>query len=237
MNLRKRSSLPILVPALILLALGALLTPAAASALDRTVSASAEASLRVRSDTAKAGFAIAAERRSRGAALHAASSGLRRVLATLGRVPGVGSGDISTGRVSVETKRRGGKTRYRATERVAVVIHQPRQAGALVDGAVAAGATSVNGPFYFVADPDAAFAKVLGMAFDQAKAQAAILAAQAGATLGAVIAIDEGEGAFVAAEPEKAAGAGFLTNAPSPLPVRPGTSTVGAFVHVVFALQ
>jgi uncharacterized protein YggE len=116
------------------------------------------------------------------------------------------------------------------------VIHQPRKAGTLVDAAVAAGATSVNGPFYFVADPEAAFAKVLGMAFDQAKAQAATLAAQAGATLGAVISIDEGEGAFVAPE-EKSSGAGFLANAPSPLPVRPGASTVGAFVHVVFALQ
>jgi uncharacterized protein YggE len=231
MNLRKRSSLTTLTPILLLLALLALLAPAAASALDRTVSASAEASLRVRSDTAKAGFAVAAERRSRGAALHAASSGLRRVLATLDRVPGVGQGDVTTGRISVETTRQNGKTFYRATGRVAVVLHQPRKAGALVDAALAAGATRVSGPFYFVADPKAAFAKVLGMAFDRAKAQAAALAAQAGATLGEVISIDEGEGPYLASE--KASGAGFA----SPFPVRPGASTVSAYVHVVFALQ
>ncbi len=230
MNLRTRSSLPVLLIAFLLSL--ALLAPAVASALDRTVSASAEATLRVRSDTAKAGFTVAAERRSRGAALHAASSGLRRVLATIGRVPGVGAGDITTGRVSVESLRRDGKTRYRASERVAVVLHQPRRAGALVDAAVAAGATGVSGPVYFVADPEAAFAKVLGLAFDRAKAQAATLAAQAGATLGEVVSIDEGEGPSLLAE-EGSSGAGFN----SPVPVRPGTSTVQAYVHVVFALQ
>jgi uncharacterized protein YggE len=231
MNLRKRSSLPIVVPVLLLLALPSLLAPAAASALDRTVSASAEASLRVRSDTAKAGFAVTVERRSRGAALHAASSGLRRVLATLDRVPGVGPGDVTTGQVSIEATERNGRTRYRATERISVVLHQPRKAGALVDAALAAGATRVSGPFYFVAEPEAVFAKVLGLAFDRAKAQAAALAARAGATLGDVVSIDEGEGAVLASQ--EFSGAGLA----SPLPVRPGASTVSAYVHVVFALQ
>jgi uncharacterized protein YggE len=228
MNLRKPSALPALVIALLSVAL---LAPAAAYSLDRTVSAGAEASLRVRSDTAKAGFAVAAERRSRGAALDSASRGLRRVLAALDGVPGVGSGDVRTGRVSVEAIRRDGRTRYRATERIVVVLHQPRKAGVLVGAAVAAGATSVSGPVYFVADPDAAFAKVLGLAFDRAKARAATLAARAGAALGEVISIDEGEGPFLA--DEGSSGAGFK----SPVPVRPGASTVRSYVHVVFALQ
>jgi hypothetical protein len=46
-----------------------------------------------------------------------------------------------------------------------------------------------------------------------------------------VISIDEGERPFLA--DKELSGAGFA----SPLPVRPGTSTVSAYVHIVFALQ
>lgn len=230
MNLRKRSFLPVLVP-LLALAL-ALLAPVAARAAERTVSASAEATLLVRNDTARVGFQVAVERRARGNALGGASRRLRRVLAAVGEVPGVGAGDVTTGRISVEAVRREGKTRYRATERVFVVLHRPRQAGRLVDAAVDAGASGVSGPAYFVADPERAFAKALGAAFDRAKERAATLARQAGATLGTVISIDEGEGPTLLSD--ESAGGGSAKAAP---PVRPGTSTVTAFVHVVFAIE
>jgi uncharacterized protein YggE len=234
MNPRKRSSLTILLPAFLFLSL-ALLGPTLARAQDRTVSASAEASLQVPNDTAGVGFAVAVERRSRGAALGGASSELRGVLAAVGRVPGVGPGDVTTGPVSVDTVGRGGRTRFRATERVDVVLHAPRRAGALVGAALAAGASRVNGPFYFLADPETAFVKVLGLAFDRARARAAALAAHAGGALGAVISVDEGEGPVLAPAAD-----GFLAGeeAPkSPVPVKPGRSTVSAYVHVVFALQ
>jgi uncharacterized protein YggE len=230
MNLRTRSFLPILVPLFLI----ALLVPAAAQALERTVSASAEARLKVRNDTARTGFLVAVERRSRGAALEGASRRMRGVLAAVGHVPGVGAGDVSTGRVSVETVRHKGKTTYRATERVLVVLHQPKTAGVLVEAALAAGASGVNGPVYFVAEPERAFTKVLAAAFDRAKARAGTLAAQAGATLGPVLAIDEGEGPTFALEDEDTTSKGFAGAHP---PVRPGSSTVNAYVHVIFALQ
>lgn len=235
MNLRKRSSLPLLT---FLLATALLLVPvAAAGAVERTVSASAEATIKVPNDSAKLGFGVAAENRSRTVALRTASQRLRRVLAAINRFPGVSAGEISTGRVAVEEVRRNGMRRFRASERVGVVLHDPKRAGALIDAGVAAGAVNVSGPNYFVGDTEAAFTKALAKAFGLAKARAQTLASQAGATLGNVISIDEGEGlSFGYLESgAKDAGAGDAVESPSP--VRPGASTVTAYVHATFALQ
>jgi uncharacterized protein YggE len=77
---------------------------------------------------------------------------------------------------------------------------------------------------------------VLAAAFNRAKARATTLATQAGSTLGSVLAIDEGEGPTFALEDGNSKGyAGAHAGAPTP--VRPGSSTVTATVHVVFFLQ
>lgn len=231
MNLRK--SFP---PVLILLALGlALALPAAASALERTVSTSASATVKVRNDAAKISFSVVRERRSRGAALSAASQGLQTVIAAVKGFSGVDPAELETGRVSIR-KTRDGRL-YRATQGVSVVLHRPDAAGRLIDAAVRAGASGVGGPSYFVSDRQAAFAKALGAAFDKAKAQAGVLASRSGSSLGAVIAVDEGEGPAIIEDEiagEEASGAAPNKMAP---PTRPGRSTVTAFVHVVFALN
>jgi uncharacterized protein YggE len=241
---------PILL-ALLALAL-ACLAPAAAVAQERTVSATGEATLKVANDSAGLGFSVSLERRTRGAALRAVSAGLRRVIAAAKGTAGVGAGDVITGRVSVRRTHRGKRVAYRAGEGVSVVTHQPEKAGDLIEAAIGAGATGVSGPNFFVGDSEQAFGKALAAAFDKAKGQATILAAQAGATLGAAIAIDEGEGAefLPEASPELpyGSGAGCATDArngpagptscnAAPPPTKPGTSTVTATVHVVFALQ
>ena len=102
----------------------------------------------------------------------------------------------------------------------------------LVAAAVRAGATGVNGPNFFVGNPGAAYNSALTAAFDQARERAAALAARAGAALGPALSIEEGGGVATPEAPQaKSAPAG---EAP---PVKPGTSTVTATVHVVFALQ
>ena len=67
-----------------------------------------------------------------------------------------------------------------------------------------------------------------------------VLAAQAGANLGAALTIEEGAGAefigpreFAAAESESGAAKGVAEPTP---PTKPGTSTVKATVHVIFEL-
>jgi uncharacterized protein len=251
--MRTRPSLPIVVAALAL----ALLAPASAgAALERTVSVTADATLKVPNDSASLGFAVSRERRTRGAALRVVAAKLNGVIAAVQAIPGVGAGDVTTGRISVRKSFRGQQTVYRASEGIGVILHQPDKAGELVTAAIGAGASGVSGPNYFVGDSEAAFADALGAAFDKAKARASALAARAGATLGPALTIDEGEGAQLTPEFDsvaKAAPTSGCAGAPdtvapvavkragrcaaTPPPTKPGSSTVTATVHVVFALQ
>ncbi|HEX4670551.1 MAG TPA: SIMPL domain-containing protein [Solirubrobacterales bacterium] len=248
-----RSRTPILIA---LLALALLVPASAQAATERTVSVTADATLKVPNDTASLGFSVSRERRTRGAALRAVSSGLRGVIAAVEAIPGVAAGDITTGRITVRRSFRGKVVVYRAGEGIGVTLHQPDKAGEMVSAAIGAGASGVRGPNFFVGDTELAFADALTAAFDKAKLRATALATRAGGTLGPALAIDEGEGPQLTPQFEaKAApvtGCGTagppVTAAPTtkrpawrctaaPPPVKPGTSTVTATVHVVFALQ
>ena len=164
------------------------------AAVERTVSVSAEATLKVPNDSASLGFSVSRERRSRGAALRAvAGRAARRHRRGTGD-SGVGPGDVSTGRISVRKSFGGERPVYRAVEGVGVALHQPEKAGELVSAAITAGATGVSGPNFFVGDTEAAFANALAAAFDKAKLRATALATRAGGKLGPALTIDEGEG-------------------------------------------
>jgi uncharacterized protein YggE len=255
--MRVRDSLrtrPVSLAMIALLALAALALPASALAVERTVSVEATATVKVPNDSASVGLGVSLERRSRGAALQAVAAKLRKVIAAVQAIPGVGAGDVKTGRISVHRVSRGARNVYRAGEGIGVTLHEPARAGDLVQAAVAAGATGVRGPSYFVGDTEAAYAKALAAAFDKAKAKAATLAAQAGAVLGPALTISEGgnseivpykEGATAAPE----CGGGTQTGstpvatkraandcASPPPPTKPGVSTVTATVGVIFAL-
>lgn len=238
----------------LVLSILALAAPATAlGAVERTVSVEATATVKVPNDSASFGLGVSLTRGSRAAALQAVSAKLNRVIAAVQAIPGVGEGDVKTGRVSVDKV---GRSRYRASEGIGVTLHEPAKAGDLVQAAIGAGATGVRGPSYFVGDTEAAYATALGAAFQKAKAKATTLAAQAGATLGQALTINEGGKAEIvpfedkAAAPEGSAGCGVsgappaavtkransTTCAPAP-PTKPGVSTVTATVGVIFALQ
>jgi uncharacterized protein len=243
-----------------LLALALLVPASADAAIERTVSVTAEATLKVPNDSASLGFSVSRERRTRGGALRAVAAGLRGVIAAAQGTAGVGPGDVTTGRISVRKSFRGKRPAYRAAEGIGVTLHQPDNAGELVSAAIAAGATGVSGPNFFVGDTEAAFANALAAAFDKAKLRAAALATRAGGTLGPALTIDEGEGPELTPQFEAApkSASDCVTSSPAspgsgsgpvaakrvkarcttaPPPVKPGTSTVTATVHVVFALQ
>jgi uncharacterized protein len=246
------------VGTVLVLVLAALCPPAAAVAAERTVTVEASATLKVPNDSASVGLSVSLERSSRGAALQAVSAKLRRVIATVQGISGVGDGDIRTGRISVGKSFHGKTPRYRASEGIGVTLHQPENAGELISAAIAAGATGVSGPNYFVGDTETAATNALTAAFEKAKLRATALASAAGATLGQALTIDEGGGAEFAPSPEskaapnagscgvsaepvgataKRAGAESSVCAGTPPPSKPGTSTVSATVRVVFALQ
>ncbi len=89
---------------------------------------------------------------------------------------------------------------YVASQSLQVKIHKLGDAGKLIDDAVGAGATTVQGISLSVDDPTAAAAQARKLAVADAKARAQALAAAAGVTLGDVISITE-------------------TSAPSPSPI------------------
>jgi uncharacterized protein len=224
-----RTLLPLAL-ALLLLAL----LPAAAPAAERTVSVTGKATLQVPNDTAQIGLGVNAVRNTKAAALRASSARLRKVIAAVQEIPGVGDGDVRTGRVTVGEFRRDGRKLYRVGQGITVTLHEASRAGDLIGAAVRAGAAGVRGPRFFVGDTAAAYGRALAAAFEQARAKAALLAAQAGATLGPALTITEGGG--VEAQPFSDAPKNTTAEAEAP-PTKPDTSTVTATVNVVFALQ
>jgi len=235
--MRPTKKLTLVLTLAALLAACALLPAAAGAATGRTVAVTASASIKVPNDTATVGFGVKRERKTRTAALQATAAGLRQVIAAAKAFPGVGEGDIRTGRIDVSPVRKGKATVYRATEGIQVTLHEPTKAGELIATGLGAGATGVSGPTFSVGNEEEAFAKVLAAAFDKARERASVLAAQAGAKLGVALTIEEGEGAeFIGPRFESAAGAPVGKGAPTP-PTKPGTSRVKATVHVIFELQ
>jgi hypothetical protein len=239
---------------ILLSALAALLAPASAAALDRTVSVEATVEREVPNDAAEVHFSVSKERPGRAAALRVVAVRLRAVIAATQSAPGVGPGDVTTGSISVRRVEKGERPVYRASEGVTVVTHQPEEAGSLIAAGVAAGATGTRGPSFFASDPEAAYDEALVEALVKAKAKAGKLATAAGATLGPALTIVEGGGVSrfepanaaepvskcVQASPGSAGprrAGGRASACATPPPVKPGNSTVTASVNATFALQ
>lgn len=213
-----------------------LLLPAGASAAERTVAVGARATIDVPNDSAGIGLSVARERRSRSAALRATSAKLRATIAAVQKIPGVGPGDVETGRISVSKRFRGERPVYRASQGISVILHEPDRAGELISAAIAAGASGVSGPRFFVGDAEAAYGKALAAAFDKAKLKATALAAQAGGTLGPAVTIEEGGEPPSFDAPAADKGEEESSGNSAPPPTKPGRSTVSASVRVVFSL-
>jgi uncharacterized protein len=242
--------------AFLLVVAAGLTAPATASAVEPTVSVTATVEREVPNDTAAVHFAVSKERPGRAAALRIVALRAKGVIAASQRVAGVGPGDVTTGSISVRRVKRGKRPVYRASEGVAVITHQPQEAGVLIAAGVAAGATSTQGPSFFVGDRAAAYDAALVEAFEEAKVKAEKLATAAGATLGPALTITE-DGAVAAAREFKGTSASpvgecgsatvhkraggrngrLASGCTTPPPVKPGKSTVTASVDATFALQ
>src|SRR5215510_7513819 len=101
--MRTRIRIPGLVA---ILALG-LIAASPASAQERTVTVKGSATVEVPNDTAKLGFSVTKERRSRAEALRVVSVRLREVIGAVQTIPGVGAGDVTTGQISLRKIPRG----------------------------------------------------------------------------------------------------------------------------------
>jgi hypothetical protein len=190
-------------------------------------------------DTAAFRFAVTSRRATAREALRTAGAALERVTVAL-RAAGVRPEDIRTEGLAVRRDvRRVGRRRVRQTSFVAsatvrAAVRPVERAGAVVDAAVRAGATSVEGPELSVSDASAAYGRALAAAFADARAKAERLAAQAGLALGAPVRIVEGGDAVPASGVGLLSGGGGASVDESQ--VSGGRSQVDATVAVTFAL-
>ncbi len=126
-------------------------------------------------------------------------------------------------------------TGYQLTNAVEATIRAIATVGELIDAALAAGATSMDGLSFRLSDPSAALDGARRRAVADARQRAATLAAEAGVDLGEVVAIVEG-GAVEPGPPWPTAELRMKAMADTSTPVEAGTSEIEISVSVTFAI-
>jgi uncharacterized protein len=193
-NVMTKRILPAAAALFALAALVGVLRPDGAGAADptaatHTVTVTGTGVVSAVPDTAEIEAGVETRAATARAALAANGAAMQKVISALGAN---GGKDVTTDTVSLSPSY---DDNGRATGFVASNLASARTsldgAGALIDAAVAAGATTVSGPELSRSDADALSRRALAEAVDDAKARAEILAKAAGRTLGDVTAIAE----------------------------------------------
>jgi len=223
-----------------LLAVGALVAvllaggaeAATAPATTKTVTVSGTGTVDAVPDQASFSFTVQTKAATAAAALGRNATVTRAVISAV-EDAGVAEADIQTSQISLDPVTSSDGTSivaFTASDTISVTGLVIAKAGAVVDAAVGAGATNVDGPSLSLSSQDADYAKALKLAVGQAKTKAQALADAAGLTLGGVVTMSEGGG--VAVPLPFAQGA-----AKDVTPIEPGTQSVQASVTVTFALS
>ena len=122
---------------------------------------------------------------------------------------------------------------YQASQSLAIKVRDLDKVGPVIDAGVAAGATSVGGISFSLADPTAATDQARQMAVADAHKRAQTLATAAGVTLGAPISVTEES----ATQPPVYYAAGAAVDkASAATPVQVGTTDVTVTVDVVYSI-
>lgn len=124
-------------------------------------------------------------------------------------------------------------TGYQLTNSVSVTVRDIDATGSVVDGALAAGATSLDGLGFRVEDRSVPEAEARAAAVADARSRAEALATAAGVALGAVVGIVEG-GAAPGPMPRGFAAQALAASADTP--IEGGTQDVVVSVVVTFAI-
>lgn len=162
-----------------------------------TIVVGAQASVLVAPDRAEIGVGV--ENRARMAAQASAENArIQAAVLQALRRQGVTSADLQTRAVQVmpefEYPREGGKptlTGYVARNEVNVTLRDLSKVGVVIDAAIGAGSTQINGPQFSIANPDSARREALDAAVRKAMADAQVMARAAGVQLGRVLEISQ----------------------------------------------
>lgn len=207
----------------------------------RTVTVTGTGTVRVAPDIATLRLGVAVQRPSVAEAQAAAAETMRRVLDALA-VAGIADADLRTTALSVHPQHdypRDGTpprlTGYQVQNVVSATVRDLGRVAETVDAALAAGATTLDGLSFDVADPSVAESAARARAMAEARAKADELAAAADAVVVRVLSIAERGADAPIPVPRMMAERMIAASAP-PTPIEAGTSEVEAFVSVVYEI-
>jgi hypothetical protein len=212
----------------------------ASTSTSNTITVPGRGTVRVDPDVATIRFGAIVVRPTAGDARSAAASTMQAVLDAL-TARGVDRRDLQTMLVGLDVVREylpeGGSrvTGYQLTNTLEATVRRIDTVGGLIDAALAAGATSMDGLTFRLADPTEALAEARRRAVADARARAATLADEAGVTLGTVVAITEG-GALPPGPPRPMAETRMKASADVATPVEAGANELEIAVTVAFAI-
>jgi uncharacterized protein YggE len=161
------------------------------------ISVNGEGLVKAKPDVAQTTIAVDVTNADPIAAQRDAATRMDKVIAKLKEM-GVAADDIKTNQYSLtpqynytQNKETPTLVGYRVVNSVAVTIKQLDKVGQILDAAATAGATSLQGVTFTIADPTAVQSQARVAAVKQARARAEELARAAGASLGKVTSINE----------------------------------------------
>jgi uncharacterized protein len=192
----------------------------------------------VEPDTAELRLGVALGRPTVAEARAAAAAAMTAILAAVTGA-GVERRDVRTTTLSIQPRfdYRDGKpptlTGYDLANVVAVTVRDLARLGDVIDGALAAGATSLDGLTFRVEDPRPTEREARTAAVAEARERAGVLAAAGGVTIAGVHGIVEAGAAPVWPQPKAAR---VMLAADAGTPVESGTSEVAVTVTVTFRL-
>lgn len=210
------------------------------SSLRNGIVVTGEGKVTVKPDIAQITLGVEETNPSASAAQQAAASQMDSVVSQL-KQQGIADKDIQTVRYDLTPEydySNNGSPKlkdYKATNLVAVTVHDISKVGPAVDAVSGAGATRIQGISFSVSDPTAATTQGRDEAMKNAKAKADQMAKDAGVSVGAPILIEETGGTApppVAIVPNVAPAA-----APAQTPISPGTQEVRVTVMVVYSIK
>lgn len=213
---------------------GLLAVPAAALTVrERQVVVMGEGTVMVAPDRAILRGGVSTQARTAREAAEANAKAMQAVLAAL-RALGIAERDLQTAQFTIQPVREAAPgaqrvTGFQALNQVSVTLREVGRLAEVLDRMIEAGANTVTGVQFVVAEPSRLLDEARAAAVEDARRRAEVLAKAAGVRLGRAIAITEGEGASVPVVMRSAAGV------PAP-PMAIGEETLRVSVSVTFEL-
>jgi uncharacterized protein YggE len=223
-------------------ALGVMLSPAAAAAADppeRTVRVRGEGKASAPPDMATIRTGVVTQDAEARKALSANNKAMEKVMTTLQQF-GIEKKDVQTSGFSVRPvhRRDNGRvvpeiTGYRVSNQLSVQVRDLKKLGEVLDALVESGSNQLSGVSFGLQDRQALLAEARREAMADARRRAELYAREASARLGEVRTISE---QALPVQPVSRQFAFEAASARASVPVAPGELDVRASVHVVYTL-